>query len=214
MRDASSGEVSAIILCGGASTRFGMRDKALVELAGETLLARVLRAAGAVAGQLLLATGSTRRYEEHGLPIVLDAPGRAGGGGALAGIVAGLEAARNDRVLVLAVDQPLVSPAALRALLTALDAGGDAADPVDLVIPESRDGLHPLCVALRRDPALDAARRLIVSEVPAPKRLAAELRTRRLLILDDAPDDPLALAVRNVNTPDDLARAAALISRS
>lgn len=204
--------VTAVILCGGAASRFGGVDKALVELGGRALLARVVAAARPLASEVLLATGSGPRHASLGLPIVLDPAPPAGrsAGAALGGILAGLEAARHEVVLLLAVDQPLLTTAALDRLIAAL--GPADASGFDLAVPESDGRLHPLCVAARRDPLLAAARQLWLSPNPAPRRLAELVRTRRILVGPPESGDPLARAVLNVNTAEDLARADALLS--
>ena len=100
-----------MLLVGGRSRRFGS-PKALAELDGETLADRAWRLLGEVCDERL-AVG-----DGHGLPFfsLRDA---AAGGGPLAGVVAGLRAAAHDVAVVVPVDMPLLTPAALRTLAAA-----------------------------------------------------------------------------------------------
>jgi molybdopterin-guanine dinucleotide biosynthesis protein A len=152
--------LTGILLVGGASRRFGS-PKELAEHEGETLRERAWR---------LLGDACEERI----------AVGRAGlddpGTGPVAAIAAGLRAASHDLVVVVPVDMPLLTVAALHALA---DACRDAA-----VGPAG-----PLPCAIRRHafPETD------------------ERRLRTVLAgLDTAVVDLEETVLANVNTPDDL----------
>lgn len=118
---AGSGPVVGLLLCGGHSTRMGA-DKARVQLGDGALIDYPLQALRSVADEVLLACGSEPRYGELGLPLVLDA---LAGGGPLAGLAAGLDAAARrgaQWVAVLACDMPRADAAVLRALLRQAEA--------------------------------------------------------------------------------------------
>lgn len=104
--------LSGVLLAGGASRRMG-RDKAWVQLAGEPLAVRVLRVLDEVCDEVAVASGDGRRLAALGRPQVRDADE---GAGPLAGLVAGLEAARHELVVVLAVDLPNAHAGVLRRL--------------------------------------------------------------------------------------------------
>ncbi|HEY7691694.1 MAG TPA: molybdenum cofactor guanylyltransferase [Gaiellaceae bacterium] len=170
--------LTGVLLVGGASTRFGS-PKALARLGGRTLAEIAWEALAFCAERL--AVGK----HEDGLELpfgVLDdgtdvrAP--------IAGVVAGLRAATHERCVVLPVDTPSVTPAALEALAAA---GGDAA------VPQT----GPLPGAYSRSALPVLERRLAAGEL-ALRSALAELDVRAVMI------DPHLLA--NVNTPDDLAR--------
>lgn len=131
------------------------------------------------------------------------APAR--GAGPLVGLAAGLVVARGALVFLLAVDLPLVTPAALRVLRDAR--GGRAA-----VMPESGGRLHPLCALVQRDEARAAVARILAGGPRAPRRLADELDTLRLAVGPPVTGDPLALALFNVNTDEDQLRAEELLA--
>lgn len=110
---ARRGDVTGLVLCGGASRRMGS-DKALLSFAGGRVIDGPLRALGELAPRVLLATGAEPRYTDLGLECVLDAVADAG---PLAGLCAGLEASRTEWLAVLSCDLPLARADVLGALL-------------------------------------------------------------------------------------------------
>ncbi len=146
-------EVTAVVLCGGASRRMGT-DKAKLELDGRWLIERPLEAARAVAERVLLACGVEPRYPELGLECVLD-EFRDGDGaaGPLAGLLAGLEAARSPWVVALACDLPLARADVLEGLLATAEH-----HRLDACLLELERGTQPLLAAYRREPCRRAVR--------------------------------------------------------
>ncbi|MBW8752283.1 MAG: NTP transferase domain-containing protein, partial [Propionibacteriales bacterium] len=121
---------------GGGAARLGGADKASIEVGGRTLLERALAALVDVDEVVVVGTEvPTSR------PVTFTREDPAGGGPA-AGLLAGLRAfARTpDRVVVLAVDMPLVTAGTVRRLATAADHDGAV-----LVDPSGRD--QYLCAA-------------------------------------------------------------------
>ena len=178
-------------------------DKAALELGGRTLLERALASLRPLCDEVLLATGSTPRYLELGLPLVLD---RASDLGPLAGLEAALEAARFERVLVIAVDMPAVESALLRQIAERAER-----DDCDVLLLASAAGVEPLCgayhtrVAPAVRAALDADERRMTAVFRHP---LSDGRPPRLEVLDAEPLGH-ARALANVNTSADLVRARA-----
>ena len=105
-----AGDVTGVLLVGGASTRFGS-PKALARLGGETLAERAWRILGEAFGGRRLAVG--KGDLELPFPAVVEpAEPRA----PIAGVVAGLRAAATELAVFLPVDCPLVTPELLREL--------------------------------------------------------------------------------------------------
>lgn len=187
-----------IVLAGGLSLRMG-RDKALVELAGETLVARACRQLSEVCEEVAVADNGRRL-----LPDTRSLADSSVGRGPAAGLL-GAEGAYPDRqLLVLACDLPGV-PTCLLSLL----AGSAVADPeeADWVLPRWRGGIEPLCS--RWGPAALAALAAQVERGDLALRAVAETSTLRIRYLDEP-----ALCVcgepeemfYNLNRPDDLER--------
>ena len=98
--------MSGLVLAGGASRRMGT-DKALLELNGEPMVLRSARILAGVCTEVLVASGDGRRLGHLGVRQVADV---LPGAGPLAGIAAGLKAAANPLVAVVAVDMPDADP--------------------------------------------------------------------------------------------------------
>jgi molybdopterin-guanine dinucleotide biosynthesis protein A len=102
-------ELTGVLLVGGASTRFGS-PKALARYRGETLAERAWRLLGEACNERI-AVGKT----EYALPFHVADDGtdvRA----PIAGVVAGLSAARYELAVVIPVDMPLLTSESLREL--------------------------------------------------------------------------------------------------
>jgi molybdopterin-guanine dinucleotide biosynthesis protein A/predicted GNAT family acetyltransferase len=172
--------LTGILLVGGGSHRFGSA-KAFAALDGETLAARAWQTLAAVTDDRV-AVGKAALRLELPFPLVDDgtevqAP--------LAGVVAGLRAARGELAVVAPVDMPLVGPGELRAL----------ADGCTGLVAVPQTGPLPCALLRAALPTLErelAAGRLALREAFA--RLPA---TVVQLDLD---------ALANVNTPADLVR--------
>lgn len=191
-------DVAAAILVGGASIRMG-RDKSALELEGTPAAARLARLAAALFGDVILVGG----VPPPGTPgrAVADPPGEPC---SLRGLVGALAAARAPRVLVLATDLALATPDLLLALVAFPEA--------DVVVPRSAGGLEPLCALYRREAVLPVARARLARGALSLQGVLGELSLAVLAGADLAAVDPDGSALLNVNTPEDLARARALLA--
>jgi molybdopterin-guanine dinucleotide biosynthesis protein A len=197
--------VSAVILAGGLSTRFG-RDKAPELLLGRSLLQRVIdRLAGLVDEYVVVtAAGQTLPHLEASLPIeeMQDLYPRVG---PLGGLYSGMSVMRHLQAIAVACDMPLLQPALLSELLRLLP-GHDAVVPLtDAGLPE------PLCAAYSIDclPALldciDQERYKLTSFFEDVDVLYVQPAVWRAF-------DREGLSFLNVNREEDLRRAEALLT--
>jgi molybdenum cofactor guanylyltransferase len=183
--------VSGAVLAGGRSRRMGT-DKALIRLGGSTLLERSIRTLRSVVTDVVVAGGDAGRYTSSGVPCLGDAIPEAG---PLAGILAALDAARGDAVLVIACDLPFVTSSLMSALLST-----DPASPI--VVATSGDIIQPLCaryaVSLKHDlrAFLTAGNRRVMEFVSAHQHTYLEIGTDHPLY------DPFLLS--NLNSADDI----------
>ena len=187
--------MSGLVLCGGASSRMG-RDKARVEFDGRPLLAHALAVFDELGVSARLACGSEPRYADFGRELVLDDVPAAG---PLAGLTAGLESAARAGeiwVAVLACDMPRASAVVLRRLL-------DEARKRDLdaCLAGLERGSQPAYAVYHTRCAVPARAALEAGE----RRLVSFHGALRVGVLPLAADAPSAC---NVNTPEELARAA------
>ena len=177
------------------------RDKLLLEVGGATLVERVAGALSPRCEELILAGG------EAAPPGVRAIAASRPGEGPLAGMEAGLAAARHPLVFVAAGDMPFLSSALVDHLLGVLRAGGALA-----AVPDDGRGSHPLCAAYSRDGVLPPLRSALDAGVRAAREFLRALDgvvyvpEAELRGLGD-PD----LLLMNVNSPEELARARGLV---
>lgn len=199
--------VVGLILAGGRARRMGGPDKPFVPLGGCPLIERVMvRVAPQVAGLAIVAGGDAGRFARLGLPVVPDPSLIGAFAGPLAGVLAGLEWAATlpdgiEAVAVFPADTPFLPGDFVGRGMAALDKGAEVA------MAGSADRLHPT-VAVWRAALAPRLRRLVVEE---DLRRADRLPDHFLVVrLDYAarPRDPFF----NINTPEDLAAAEALLS--
>jgi molybdopterin-guanine dinucleotide biosynthesis protein A len=130
-------KIAGVILAGGLARRMGGGDKALLELAGQTLLARVIARLKPQVGEMVLnANGDPARFAEFGLPVVPDTV--EGFAGPLAGILAGMRwaAAKGyTHVASAAGDTPFFPADLVARLAGAVHSSG-----------------HPIALAATNDP--------------------------------------------------------------
>ena len=196
-------DVSGIVLAGGRSRRLG-RDKAVEPLGGKPLVRRVVDRLAEVVDQTVVVVADPEQAERLPLPdtahIVVDAYPDCG---SLGGIFTGLSAASAEWGLVVACDMPFLNPRLLRHILDRRR-GHDAVVPVLDGRPEpthaaySKACLPPMERRLR-------ARQLKIAGFfdDVTVRLVPEVEVDEI--------DPDRLSFLNVNTPDDLERALALV---
>ena len=179
-------ETAGFVLAGGRSSRMG-RDKSLLELDGEALVARAARRVEAAAGCVAI-VGDLARHGHFGWPVVADLrPGE----GPLAGIEAALASPHAARWnLIVACDMPFLDPALLQRLF-----GEARLKTPDCVAITTGRGVEPLCAVYGRGfleaarGALDAGRRKVRDALDG-------LQVIHLPVDNGA-------AVANINTPAD-----------
>ncbi|PRY74836.1 molybdopterin-guanine dinucleotide biosynthesis protein A [Yoonia maritima] len=189
-----------VILAGGQATRMGGGDKGLLPLGRGTILSHVIeRLEPQVAGLALNANGDPIRFDKLNLPIIHDSI--AGFAGPLSGVLAGLDWAATKgatHIVTAAADTPFFPCDLAPQLMMAAENANS-----QIALAASPGGRHPTFglwpVALRDE-----------------LRAALEDGLRKVVLWTDKygagsaafPDDT---AFFNVNTPDDLAQAQAMI---
>jgi molybdenum cofactor guanylyltransferase len=139
--------ITAIVLAGGRASRMGGTDKGLVELAGRPMIAHVLaRLAPQVTHVVINANRNLERYAAFGWPVIPDE--ETGFLGPLAGLAAGLGAARTPLVLTAPCDCPLLAPDLAARLYSALESEG-----AEIAVPFDGERLQPVFAMVRREVA-------------------------------------------------------------
>ncbi len=204
-----------VILAGGLATRMGGGDKGLLHLGGQSLLSRVIDRLGPqVDGLALNANGDPERFAQLNLPVIADSI--EGFAGPLAGVLAGLDWAAEQgaaSIVTAAADTPFFP-----------------LDLVDRLMQTAQGQPHPLVMATTprtSDASLKSGGGKKVNRHPTfglwPVALRDDLRAslndglRKVVQWTDKNDGREALfpvdpfdPFFNVNTPEDLQRAANL----
>ena len=111
---------SVLLLAGGRGQRMGGQDKGLIEWQGEPLIAHLQRKVRPLTDDLIISCNRNReRYAGFADQLVMDDEGDFPG--PLAGIRAGLKAARHAHLLVLPCDVPRIDKALLEDMLITAD---------------------------------------------------------------------------------------------
>jgi molybdenum cofactor guanylyltransferase len=195
------GAVLGVILAGGLSSRMG-REKAFVELGGRPLLAHVVGRFGPQVDALALnANGDPGRFAPFGLPVEPDRHGE--NPGPLAGISVAISLARRggyDLVATCPSDAPFLPLDAVARLRDALG------PEVDAAVASGPEGLEPL-FGLWRVRAGAAVETALAEGRRAVHRVLAQVAHRTVAFPAGHGPDPFS----NLNTPEDLAAAQALL---
>lgn len=209
-KDQELGEVTGALLAGGRSLRMEGRDKCVVELGGKPMLEHVIsRLRPQVHRIVIIANDAPERFSGYCLPVVPDT--LEGHAGPLAGLHTALEWTVSETpeakyLLTVPVDTPFL-PLDLVARLSAAVSDKKASS----AIASSGGKLHPVVglwdVGLIGEvaDALQSGTRAMTRFAEVQKSAVADFP---LVGSDDLRVDPFF----NINTPEDLERAEALIA--
>lgn len=186
--------ISAVVLAGGESQRLGV-DKALLELNGQSLLARTVRRVATLSDDVIVVTNHPKKYEHLALQVRF-VPDERPGEGALMGLYSGLREATDQSALAVACDMPFLNLPLLRYMMAKRPG-------YDVVVPRlENDMLEPLhalyskrCLPFMAE-SLARGRRRVLAFFDQVKVHYVEGPTI-------AQFDPLYLSFVNVNTPAD-----------
>jgi molybdopterin-guanine dinucleotide biosynthesis protein A len=199
---------SAVILAGGFSRRFG-RDKGLVVLAGKPLILHVIDRVYKVVDEILVVVSSEKqknKFEvilEEKANLVID---KDDSQSPLVGAITGFETADAEYSLLLPCDTPLVSTQIVQFLL-------DMCVNRSAAIPRWPGGyIEPLQAVYRTESALTAAKTALKQGKMNMQSMIDNLSGVRYvstMVLEQL--EPDLLTFFNVNTPQDLNKAEAIL---
>jgi molybdenum cofactor guanylyltransferase len=204
-------QVSAFILCGGASSRMG-KAKGLLDFGGQPLIVRLAQLVEPLVSAVT-AVGTHDEYAALGLPVIQD--GEFGGSdetdgkvGPLAGIATALIASRSEWNLILACDLPYLTREWLNWLL-----GYVTASAAQIVIPKTAGGLEPLAAVYRKECADSVIAALRRGTRKVTDAIAA-LRVQVVSEVEWQQIDRDGRVLRNMNTPQDYQEARIWLDRA
>lgn len=201
-----------VILAGGQATRMGGGDKGLLRLGGLAILDHVIdRLRPQASGLVLNANGDAARFAGYGLPVVPDSiPGFAG---PLAGVLAGMDHAAEqgaESIVTVAADTPFFP----RDLVARLEGAAEGqTHPLVLAATERQgEATRSMKGGLVRHPTFGLWPVALRDDL----RAALEDGVKKVVIWTERhggreavfPDED---AFFNVNTPEDLVQAEAML---
>jgi molybdopterin-guanine dinucleotide biosynthesis protein A len=197
--DGATTGVAAVVLAGGRSRRMGT-DKATVPFCGRRMIDVVVERLRGLTDEVVVCARQRNTLEPILVPVVEDAEEYAG---PLPALVAGIRAAGTTRVVAVACDMPFLNVPLLADLAARLE------EDIDAVVPVTDDGPQPLHAAYG-----DCAVEPLLAALAAGERsLRGALGRLRVRWVEEEVWrglDPSGRSFRNVNTPEELAEAAAL----
>jgi len=176
------------VLAGGHARRFAT-DKCLHVYRGATLLEHALQTLRAAQERLIVGRPRAAMATVRWIPDVH--PGH----GATSGLHAALAAATHDWVAIVGCDMPFLPPVIWPLLFA-------HADGVQIVVPESADGLEPLAALYHRDVLTTVEQRLQTGG--SPMRWLLKDVSSRIVVWSDLQAHLPANAFLNANRPEDL----------
>ncbi|MCF8030989.1 MAG: molybdenum cofactor guanylyltransferase [Desulfohalobiaceae bacterium] len=185
---------TAIILCGGAGSRLGGRNKAFLRLGSQCFLDHLLETLNPLVEEVQLVARDPETFSGLGIKTVTDIYSARC---ALTGIHAGLTHCPTTHAFITACDAPLLRPSLVRGLMQ------QAGPETDAVVPEYNGYLEPLCAVYSRR-CLPSVESLLDQGTLRIHKLYPLINTRKvgkdfLLSLD-----PELTSFVNVNTEQDL----------
>jgi molybdopterin-guanine dinucleotide biosynthesis protein A len=197
-------QVSAFILCGGASSRMG-QPKGLLKFGGEPLILRIAALVESLVSGVTV-IGPPEPYANLGLHVTADADlgiveEKGTTAGPLRGIASALISTRTDWNFILACDLPYLTTEWLGWMLARAMASRQ-----QIVMPRTARGLEPLAAVYRREcaePIAAALRRGVRKVSDALEQFRIDFVSEG----DWAHVDPTGRVLYNMNAPADYQEA-------
>mgnify|MGYP006281083567 CR=1 FL=1 len=195
---------SGVILAGGLGRRFSGRNKAFLKIGQHRLIDNIYKVFCAVFEEIIIVTNQPAAYLDFDATIVTDVfPVRS----SLTGIHAGLFYSGNPFIFAVACDIPFLQEDLVRLLLSRIEPGAG------VVIPETGEGLEPLCAVYAKN-CLPVVERRLEQQKFKIQRFFKSFRVLRVPEEILRTVDPELKSFFNINTPADLARAEAWLKGS
>jgi molybdopterin-guanine dinucleotide biosynthesis protein A len=204
---------TVLILAGGKGQRFHSRDKCFIMLDGKPLIQRAIDNLWSAADELIVAA----RDEQQGARISTTIPDKIvlvfdplKGFGPLAGVLSGLERSSSSFSLIVGCDMPFVNKAVVEFLFAVAERGD-----YDAVVPRWENGMvEPLHAVYKREAMLTAVREAIEHGDKKMFNVLSQLKNVKFISVNEIREiTPELTTFRNINTPEELEKFAALTRR-
>ena len=195
---------TGVILSGGLNTRFGGENKALSHVGGRLIIDRLLDVFSDVFDEIILVSNHPEQFLGWDVMIVTDVIDLRS---SLTGIHTGLFYASNPYAFFSACDTPFLKRELVELLLEKVEPN------IDIVMPETTAGFEPLCAVYSKRCLKPAEDHLKANKL----KIQWALRSSRIKHISEKQlrsVDPELISFFNLNTPEDLAKAEAMVTQS
>ena len=187
-------DCSGVILAGGLNTRFSGKDKAFIQVGGRLILDRLFDIFSGLFKEIILVTNDPLKYLAWDLKITTDIIQLRS---SLTGIHAGLFFTTHPYAFFTACDAPFLKKELIETIIGHIEPG------VDVVIPETTEGLEPLCAVYSKH-CLNPVEQSLGQKKLKIQQFFKKVRTKRILEKNLRNNDPELISFFNINTPADL----------
>lgn len=199
-----SARVHGYVLAGGASSRFGV-DKAVAELGGRAMLARMCDVVAQVAESVSV-VAPAGRYEEFGVHTVSEPwPGQGPLGGIIGALMDAEENHRNSWCVIVGCDMPFLTHDWLSYLIERA-----LVSEAEVDVAQSAHGLEPLCACWQTS----SLATLVLAFEKGTRKVTEAMKLLRMEVLDETHWKRFDIGGRlfwNMNTPKDYEDAARIV---
>ena len=193
---------TGVILAGGQSTRFNGKDKAFIHIGQRQVLDRILDIFRELFDDIILVTNEPIKYLAWDVMLATDLyPIRS----SLTGIHAGLFFTANPYVFFAACDMPFLKKEVVNTIIGGIEPG------VDVIIPETADGLEPLCAVYSKNCLRSAEQNLRKHDLKI-QQFFKKVRVKKIQEAELRQKDPGLVSFFNINTPADLDQAEEIVN--
>ena len=194
---------SGVILSGGLSTRFDGAHKAFMRVGGKRIIDRLYEVFSDLFDEIILVTNHPEQFLNLDLTIVTDIFDLRS---SLTGIHAGLFYMKNPYAFFSACDTPFLNKALVEILVEQIE------QKFDIIMPETAAGFEPLCAIYSKLCLKPAEQHLKEKKF----KIQRAFRSNRIKNIPEnilRQGDPELKSFFNINTPEDLARAEAMVAK-
>ena len=184
--------MTGIILAGGKSSRMG-ENKAFIDAGGIPLFERVYRTFREIFPEIIIVANDAARFEEYEARLQNDILLNKG---PLGGLYTGLFYSPSYHAFCTACDMPLLNPRLIEYMM-------EERDGYDVILPKTRDGLHPLH-AIYSKKCLSPMRQLLDRDDLKIVNFFHRVRVRYIDETEIRKVDPHMSSLINVNTEEEM----------
>ena len=188
-------KVTALVLCGGRSSRMSGIDKGLIELKGKAMIEHTLDQLSPLFNHVVIsANQNIGQYAAMGYSVLQDETTNAG---PLAGILTAMRQVKSDFLLVTPCDTPLIT----REISMRLVNAAAASDPAAARIYVAHDGNHLQMLHALFDLADGELEKSLANYLQTDRKVQLWYQAHDIITVDcsDIPRD-----FTNINTPESL----------